>query len=65
MTDSKFSQADFDRKSNAEKYKMRVAVAYGKDAHPKFYKKGLAVAQAMDTKKAPTKMKTRKRVAAK
>ena len=55
MTDSKFSQSDFDKKSNADKYKMRVAVAYGKDAHPKFYKQGLAYAQGLDAKQYPKK----------
>ncbi len=54
---------DLSKMSNVEKYKKRVASAYGKD-RPKFYERGLAVAEGLDAKQSPKK-KTRKRVAAK
>ena len=67
-TDLSKTPKNWNKMSNAEKYKFRVAVSYGKDARPKWYNKGLAVAQVSDAKgakKAPPKKTPRKRVASK
>jgi hypothetical protein len=55
----------FDRLSDAEKYKMRGAIIYGKNARPKDYKRALAVAQGHggeQTKTAPKKKKATRKI---
>lgn len=53
-TDLSKTPKDWDKMSNVDKYKERVAIAYGKE-RPKYFKQGLAVAQGLDAKQSPKK----------